>query len=79
MKRKLLLIAFFIGLFLMNNSQAQNYNSAIGGKLGYGLIASYKKFLNDNAAIDIFGGLRWGGLAAGAYYEIHKDLSLIHI
>ncbi|MBK6784392.1 MAG: hypothetical protein IPG79_12005 [Saprospiraceae bacterium] len=42
MKRKLLLIAFFIGLFLMNNSQAQNYNSAIGGKLGYGLIASYK-------------------------------------
>ncbi|MBK6364159.1 MAG: hypothetical protein IPF52_11950 [Saprospiraceae bacterium] len=77
MKRKLLLIAFFIGLFLMNNSQAQNYNSAIGGKLGYGLIASYKKLLNDNAAIDIFGDLRWGGLAAGAYYEIHKDIASV--
>jgi hypothetical protein len=76
MKTKFFTLVF--ALFLIANvSQAQDYNSAIGGKLGYGLIASYKKFLNESAAIDIFGGIRWGGIAAGAYYEKHKPISSV--
>jgi hypothetical protein len=41
-------MAFFLWTTI---SQAQDYNSAVGGKLGYGLIASYKKFLNESSAI----------------------------
>ena len=55
-------------------SQAQEYKTAVGGKLGYGLIASYKTFLNEKSAVDIFGGIRWGGLAAGAYYLNHTPI-----
>lgn len=58
-------------------SQAQDYKSAIGGKVGYGLIASYKTFLNEKSAVDIFGGLRWGGLAAGAYYLNHTPITSV--
>jgi len=57
--------------------QAQDYKSAIGAKLGYGLIASYKTFLNEKAAVDIFGGIRWGGLAAGAYYLNHTPIKSV--
>ena len=67
-------------LFTMALSEmnAQNYNSAIGAKLGYGLVGSYKKFLNEKSAIDLFAGLRWGnGLAAGAYYELHYDIASV--
>jgi len=58
-------------------SQAQDYKSAIGGKVGYGLIASYKTFLNEKAALDIFGGIRWGGIAAGAYYLNHTPIASV--
>lgn len=64
-------------LFITGVSQAQDYKTAIGGKLGYGLIASYKTFLNESSALDIFGGIRWGGIAAGAYYLKHKPISSV--
>jgi hypothetical protein len=57
--------------------EAQDYSKAIGGKVGYGLIGSYKQFLNEKAAIDIFGGIRWGGLAGGVYYLIHNPFPSI--
>jgi len=76
MKTKIfsLLVVLFV---FASNGQAQDYKSAIGAKLGYGLIASYKTFFNESSAVDIFGGLRWGGLAAGAYYEMHKPISSV--
>ncbi len=49
----------------------------MGGKLGYGLIASYKAFLNEKSAVDVFGGLRWGGVAFGAYYLNHTPISSV--
>ncbi len=64
-------------LLVVTVSQAQDYKSAIGGKLGYGLIATYKTFLNESSAIDVFGGIRWGGIAAGAYYLKHKPISSV--
>jgi hypothetical protein len=63
-------------LGLQVHVQAQSYNHAIGAKLGYGLVGSYKKFLNDNKAIELFGGIRWGGdLIGGGFFQIHKDIS----
>jgi len=69
--------ALMVMLLFAGISQAQDYKSAIGGKLGYGLIASYKTFLNESTAIDVFGGIRWGGIAAGAYYLKHKPISSV--
>jgi hypothetical protein len=58
--------------------QAQDYKSSIGGKLGYGLVASYKTFLNEKSGIDIFGGIHWGGsLMGGANYSIHADIKSV--
>ena len=42
---KTLVTALFVVAFL-GSAGAQDYKSAIGAKLGYGLIASYKTFLN---------------------------------
>jgi hypothetical protein len=68
----------FVALFMMATFvQAQDYKSAIGAKLGYGLIGSYKTFLNEKAAVDIFAGLRWGGIAAGAYYLNHTPIASV--
>lgn len=71
---KKLIFTFCLAMALAGVSSAQDYKSAIGGKLGYGLVASYKTFLNEKNAIELFGGLRWGGLAAGGFYQIHKDI-----
>lgn len=77
MRNKLIIFIFLLCGVFTSSIQAQNYESAIGAKLGYGLIASYKKFLNEKAAIDLFGGLRWGGLAVGGYYELHYDIASV--
>lgn len=74
---KTIFATLFVVAFL-STANAQDYKSAIGAKLGYGLIGSYKTFLNKKAAIDIFGGIRWGGLAAGAYYEIHSPVKSVN-
>lgn len=76
MKTKLYLAAFALTL-MFSAVQAQDYKSAIGAKLGYGLIGSYKTFFNEKSAIDIFGGFRWGGLAAGAYYLNHTPIKTV--
>ncbi|MBK7220197.1 MAG: hypothetical protein IPH94_02320 [Saprospiraceae bacterium] len=73
---RLLFATLFVVAFL-SGTNAQDYKSAIGVKLGYGLVASYKTFLNEKSAVDIFGGIRWGGIAAGAYYEIHKPIKSV--
>lgn len=70
-------MAVCMAVIFVVGANAQDYKSSIGAKLGYGLVASYKTFLNENNAIDIFGGIRWGGLAAGAYYEFHKPIKSV--
>lgn len=77
MKTKFFSLVFMMFLFA-SLSQAQDYKSAIGGKLGYGLVASYKTFMNENNALDIFGGIHWAGsLMGGVNYSIHKDISSV--
>lgn len=74
MRTKLFTFLFFVVLGFSTQLSGQAYKSAFGAKLGYGLVASYKTFLSESNAIDLFGGITWGGLTAGAYYEKHKAL-----
>jgi hypothetical protein len=77
MKTKIfnLFMAFFL---LTTMSQAQDYKTSIGGKVGYGLVASYKTFMNDTKALDIYGGIHWAGsLMGGVNYSIHKDIQSV--
>lgn len=59
-------------------AQAQNYTSAIGLRLGYPLSISYKHFLNENGAIEVFGGFRsysgYGWFNVGGLYQYHKPI-----
>jgi len=75
---KVKIFSMILVIFLITSvSKAQDYKSAIGGKLGYGLIASYKTFLNESSAVDIFGGIRWGGFVVGAYWLKHNSISSV--
>ncbi|HMP31537.1 MAG TPA: hypothetical protein PKD85_18185 [Saprospiraceae bacterium] len=73
------LLTCCITLFAVTFMTAQDYKSSVGGKLGYGLVGSYKTFLNEKSAVELFGGLRGfgGGLVVGGFYQIHKDIPTI--
>lgn len=68
-------------LVLMSVSlTAQNFESAVGARLGVPLSASYKMFLNDSDAVEVYAGIRsWPGLnsvsVAGAYQR-HNSFDL---
>jgi len=56
-------IAFlFLSFFLTYSvAKAQEFNMAIGGRLGAPMGVTIKKFINETDAIDISGGLSWVG------------------
>lgn len=66
-------------------AQAQNYTSAIGLRLGYPISVSYKHFLSEPAAIEVFAGYRnygsvignygWSFFNIGGLYQYHKPIS----
>ncbi len=70
------LVACILTIGLAAN--AQSYSSAVGLRLGYPLSVSYKQFLNENGAIEAFGGFRsWSGYSwvnLGAMYEHHQPI-----
>lgn len=75
MKKIIIALTMILCFAGINNMQAQNYKSAVGAKLGWGLIGSYKTFLSESNALEVFAGFRWSGLGAGAFYQIHKDIN----
>jgi hypothetical protein len=80
MKTKIFTLFFALFLFI-TVSQAQDYNTAIGLRLGYPTAISAKKFINDNAAIEGIVGLRsfstFSYIGVTGLYEIHKPLSAV--
>jgi hypothetical protein len=69
---------FFVAFICISFSLSAQYNSAVGLRLGYPNSITYKKFLNDNNAIELFGGIR-GFVGASSFnasglYEIHKEI-----
>jgi len=81
-------ILFFslVGLFLFATpSQAQDFKSAIGARLGYPISASFKTFLNESNAIEVYAGTRGFGNSLSSYrwyivsgaYQIHKPIESV--
>jgi hypothetical protein len=70
-----LLLCFAFGTF----TNAQNYKSAIGLRLGVPLSVSYKTFISEPGAIEVFAGLRgytfYRWFTVGGLYEHHKPIS----
>ena len=75
MKNLLLAIAFTFSASILF---AQQFESAVGLRLGYPTSASYKKFISEDKAVEAYVGFRdyfgsnW--LSVNAAYQTHKDL-----
>ncbi|MBI1224899.1 MAG: hypothetical protein GC192_06645 [Bacteroidetes bacterium] len=77
--KKQFTILFFIafGVLAAFNVQGQNYSSAIGARLGYPLALSYKKFISDAGAIELYGAYRgytyYNWFSVNGAYQYHQD------
>jgi len=75
MKRYIFLMAMLFAMFTANT---QSYSSSVGARLGSPLSASYKRFISENNAIEVYAGGRfqsfvnWFIISGG--YQIHKPL-----
>ena len=76
MKKLLFVFAMLLGTFGI--SQAQDYNSAVGLRFGYPLSVTYKTFLNESSAVEVYAGFRsWFGyneFRINAAYLIHNEI-----
>ena len=76
MKNLFLVLIIFLGGVM--TSQAQDYNSAIGLRLGYPTSITFKKFVSETSAFEVYGGIRGIGVGtsirANAAYLIHTEL-----
>ncbi len=78
--KKLFFLLAFLGTILFSNAiHAQSYNSAIGLRLGYPVSVTYKKFLTESNALELFAGYRgntfYNWFSVGAAYQIHKPIN----
>ncbi len=82
MKKITLLFSMLFLLALASNLKAQDYQSAIGLRLGSPLAVSYKFFISDPAAVELYVGFRSYSLGytfinPGAMYQYHFPISSI--
>ena len=75
MKKITLLFSMLFVMAIASNLKAQDYKSAIGLRLGYPFGVTYKFFVSDANAIDLYVGTRYSGFVIGGNYEIHKPIS----
>lgn len=80
--KKLFFLFAFLGAVLFSNAiHAQSYNSAIGLRLGVPLSVSYKTFLSESNALELFAGFRgyagYSWVNVGALYQIHKPINSV--
>ena len=80
------IFTLFICGFALTNLQAQDYQKAIGLRLGYPVSVSYKQFLNGtNNAIEAYVGFRsqkvlgygWSWIGVGAAYQVHNPIDAV--
>lgn len=89
MKKILWSTLFFIFCFVGTNLQAQEYQSAVGLRLGSPASISYKTFLGGSQnALEVFAGTKgektsvfgsnygWRWFTVGAAYQLHQPLEL---
>jgi len=83
MKKLVLLFALFLMLGIASTSQAQvqDYSKAIGLRVGYPVAASFKMFITDPGAIELYAGFRgysgYGWFAIGGQYQHHFPISAV--
>jgi hypothetical protein len=77
------IITFFLAaglLLLAKTSDAQEYKTAIGARLGYPVAASLKHFLTDDHALEVYAGMRWfsgySWTSISGAYQIHHPLEI---
>lgn len=80
MKKFILLSLLITGFAFASKVQAQDYKSAIGLRLGYPLSLTYKTFLTEKSALDLYVGYRgyanvYSYITVGGFYEIHNDIN----
>jgi len=75
---KHLILTFFCCLVFAGNTYSQDFNSAIGLRIGYPLSITYKKFISESSAIEAYAGYRnfigASYLSLNGAYQIHKDI-----
>ncbi|MCW5924558.1 MAG: hypothetical protein KIS77_19730 [Saprospiraceae bacterium] len=78
MKKLFFTLALVLGCYFAAFSQ-KNYTNAIGLRLGYPTSITYKHFISEPGAIEVFAGFRsysgYGWFNAAAAYEHHFDIS----
>jgi len=76
MKRIILLLVLGFSILAGSKLSAQSYfDHAIGARLGYPSAVSYKKYISDYGAIELFAGQSEKAFTAGAAYQKHFPLS----
>ncbi len=79
MKKIALLFSMLFVLAMANDLKAQNYQSAVGLRLGYPLALSYKFFISEPAAIELYLGIRgytgYSSFNPGAMYLYHFPIN----
>ena len=84
MKNMILLAALLVAFTVNSELNAQTYKSAVGARLGYPLSLSFKTFLGETSAVEVYAGTRGFGSGFGSYrwwiisggYQIHKPIEL---
>ena len=83
---RLFVLTLFIGGLALTNLQGQDYQKAIGLRLGYPVSATYKQFLNgSNNAVEVFVSYRsekvfnygWSWIGLGGGYQVHNDIESV--
>lgn len=74
----------FTCIFLLagHTASAQDFGSAVGLRFGYPLSVSYKNFLTETNAVEVYAGLRGYGsfrwISINGAYQIHKDITDVY-
>lgn len=78
-KMKYLLLTCFCCLMISSDVLSQDFDSAVGLRLGYPTSVTYKKFINETAAIEGYVGFRsFAGasyLSVNGAFQLHKDIA----
>ncbi len=85
MKKTISILVFLTLCFFGTTLSAQSYSSAIGLRLGAPGALSYKFFINETSALELYGSYRrrgvlsyhWTSYGMGGTYQVHNDLSSV--
>lgn len=79
MKNLFLVVIIFLGGMI--TGQAQDYDSAVGLRLGFPNSITYKKFVSESSAIELYGGVRsnFGSslININGAYQIHTPIESV--